>query len=78
MKFITIKNFDMNRNLSGVFYRNYNGSIEKWENIAFEDLPKSRQKFIVDKMSKGELSRLILILSKTLKEIGDEFDIIKN
>jgi hypothetical protein len=64
------------RELSGIFFRE---KIDgKWRNICFEDLPKEKQKEIIDKKSKEFVGNLAISLAGTLKEIGDISNLTKN
>jgi hypothetical protein len=64
----------MNRDLDGVYFR-----VEregKWCNICFSDLTeKEREEILYDKDAQF-LKRLCFILADTIKEIGEEFDIV--
>ena len=46
------------------------------ENRTFEDLPEDDQKKMLDGRTREWVENLALVLAKTLREIGDEFDII--
>ena len=60
----------MNRALDGVYFR-----IGK-ENICFSDLTEEQQDEVMKNRSEEWLKSLCKILAKTLKDIGDQFDIM--
>lgn len=61
----------MNRNLDGVYFR-----IGK-ENICFSDLTDEQKTNVMKGKDVEWLKSLCIILGNTIKEIGDQFDIIK-
>ena len=61
----------MNRNLDGVFFR-----IGK-ENICFSDLTDEQKTNVMKNKDTEWLKSLCIILGNTIKEIGDELDIVK-
>jgi len=64
------------RNLSGVYFRFKNTETNEMENRTFEDLPEDDQKKMLEGRTREWVESLALVLAKTLREIGDEFDII--
>lgn len=60
----------MRRNLDGAYFRI--GS----ENICFSDLTKEQMYEIMDGRSEEWLKSMCVHLGETIKEIGDQFDII--
>ena len=66
----------MQRNISGVYFRYQNPENGKWENWTFEDLPEEKQNEILDTKEPGFAKSLALIMSKKLREISDQFDIV--
>ena len=64
----------MNRSLSGIFFREKRNG--KFESICFEDLTEQEQNKILSKLDTPNLKGLARSLAKSLKEIGDKFDII--
>ena len=65
------------RNLSGCYFRVKNNETAKYENIVFEDLNENEQDEILKDRDVNYLKSLVKILSNTLNEIGDNFDLIK-
>ena len=61
----------MNRNLDGVYFR-----IGK-ENICFSDLTDEQKADVMKDRGIEWLKSLCIILGNTIKEIGDELDIVK-
>lgn len=61
----------MKRNLDGVYFR-----IGK-ENICFSDLTDEQKTNVMKSKDVEWLKSLCIILGNTIKEIGDQFDIIK-
>lgn len=59
----------MKRDLDGVYFR-----IGK-ENICFSDLTEEQQEEVMKNRSDEWLKSLCKLLAKTIKEIGDQFDI---
>jgi len=66
----------MQRNISGVYFRFQNPESERWENRVFEDLPKEKQREILDSKEPEFVKNMALIMAKKLKELADEFDIV--
>lgn len=63
------------RNLDGVYFiiKNENG---KFENICFSDLTEEQQDEMMEGRSEEWLKSMCKILVKSLREIGDQFDIV--
>ena len=61
----------MTRNLDGVYFR-----IGK-ENICFSDLTDEQKTNVMKNKDTEWLKSLCIILGNTIKEIGDELDIVK-
>lgn len=61
----------MNRNLDGVYFR-----IGK-ENICFSDLTDEQKTNVIKNKDTEWLKSLCIILGNTIKEIGDQLDIVK-
>lgn len=61
----------MNRNLDGVYFR-----IGK-ENICFSDLTDEQKTNVMKNKDTEWLKSLCIILGNTIKEIGDQLDIVK-
>lgn len=60
----------MRRNLDGVYFR------IGTENICFSDLTEEQQDEIMKDRDKEWLKSMCKILAKTIKDIGDELDIV--
>lgn len=63
----------MNRELDGVYFRIKRN--DKWDNICFSDLTEDEMYEVLEGRNIAWLKSLCIILGKTLKEIGDCFDI---
>jgi len=63
------------RNLSGIYFRTQIDN--KWTNRVFEDLTEQQQDKYMDGRSIEWLKSLAKQLAKTIREIGDQFDIAK-
>ena len=66
------------RNLSGIYCRFKNKKIGKWENRVFEDLPTEIQNETLKNKNKEWVIGLAIELARTLREVGDQFDIMKS
>lgn len=64
------------RKLSGIFFR-HQEEDGKWGNRVFEDLPEEAQDKMMEDRSEEWLKSLAKALARTLREIGDQFDIVK-
>lgn len=62
------------RNLSGVYFREK--IDDKWENVVFEDLSEESQDRILNEKSPEFIKNLTKIMAKTLRMLGEKFDII--
>ena len=64
----------MDRKLDGVFFRvNRNG---KWQNVCFSDLTDEEMDEVLESKNREWLKSLCKILGRTIKQIGDELDIV--
>lgn len=64
----------MNRELDTVFFR-----VEregKWQNICFSDLTEDEMRTVLKNRSQEWLTELCIIMGKTVRGIGDCFDIV--
>lgn len=61
----------MKRNLDGVYFR-----MGK-ENICFSDLTEEQRNKVMKKKDNVWLMALCNVLADTIKEIGDQFDIVR-
>lgn len=64
----------MNRNLDGIYFRVKRG--EKYESICFSDMTEEEQDYVLDNQSVFYLKNMCKMLAQTLKEIGNEFDLV--
>jgi len=63
------------RNLSGCYFRFQHPETGKWENWCFEDLPVEKQKeYLKDRTDEWKDS-MILLLARTIQDIGDFCDV---
>ena len=65
----------MNRNLDGCYFRVERGG--KWQNICFSDLTETERAAILGDKPATWLKSLCCHLADTLKEIGDQLDIVR-
>lgn len=64
----------MDRKLDGVFFRvNRNG---KWQSVCFSDLTDEEMDEVLEAKSREWIKSLCKILGKTIKQIGDELNIM--
>lgn len=64
----------MNRNLDGVYFRiNRDGS---WQNICFSDLTEEEMDNVMKDRTEEWLRNMCKILGKTIKNIGEQLDIV--
>ena len=64
----------MNRNLDGIYFRVERDG--KFENICFSDMTENEIEIILKDADTTFLKGMCKLLAKTLKNIGDEFDIV--
>lgn len=64
----------MNRNLDGVYFRIKRE--DKWENICFSDLTEEEMDYVMDGRDEQWLKSMCRILGKTIKNIGDQLDLV--
>lgn len=65
----------MDRNLDGAFFRVKRDG--KWKNICFSDMSTEERLEVLKDKDIEFVKRLCLIMADELKQIGDEFDIIR-
>lgn len=65
----------MNRNLDGVYFRVKRDG--KWENICFSDLTSAERLDAMKGKSEDWLKGLCIVLSETLQQVGDQFDLVR-
>ena len=64
----------MNRNLDGVYFRiKRDGS---WQNVCFSDLTEQEMDDVMEGRTKEWLYNMCKILGKTIKDIGEQLDIV--
>jgi hypothetical protein len=64
----------MNRNLDGVYFRiKRDGS---WQNICFSDLTEQEMDDVMEGRTKEWLYNMCKILGQTIKNIGEQLDIV--
>ena len=63
------------RNLDGVYFR-VQTEDGKWDNVCFSDLTELQQTEVMKNKDEVWLRSLCKILAKTIRNIGDQFDII--
>lgn len=73
----------MDRELSGIYFRIYDESSNKFLNKCFEDCTAEQQNKILDEKESENTDilwykNMILLLAETLKSVGNNFDIIRN
>lgn len=60
----------LNRNLDGIYFR------IGTDNICFSDLTEEQMEDVLENRNEEWLRSMCIILGKTIREIGDEFDLI--
>ena len=64
----------MNRNLDGVYFRVKRD--EKWLNVCFSDLSDDEMEEVMQDRTDEWLKDLCRILGRTIRDIGDQLDIV--
>lgn len=65
----------MDRNLDGVYFRtNRNG---EWVNVCFSDLENWERDLVTESFTVESWKRLAYHLGDVLKEVGDEFNVVR-
>ena len=64
-----------NRDLDGTYFRVFRGS--KWEDVCFTDLTESEQREVLVRYNTKQLTNMCIKLARTIREIGDQFDIVR-
>lgn len=64
------------RNLSGIFFREKINN--KWQNVCFEELSEKSQDRILEIKSPQFIKNLAKMLGKTIMELGEQFDLMKD
>ena len=68
-------NYPEKRDLDGVYFRVCRDG--KWVNVCFSDLTKDERSQIMSGQSEGWLQRMCEILASTIRQIGDELDLVR-
>lgn len=63
----------MNRDLDGIYFRVKRDG--KWDNVCFSDLTDEEMDAVLEGRDVEWLKSVCKILGRTIKRIGDEFDI---
>lgn len=63
----------MDRELDGVYFRTFRE--DKWDNVCFSDLTEEEMNEVLKNKDKEFITGLAIILGKTIKVLGDTFDI---
>jgi len=71
-----MKNNVARRNLSGIYIFDVLPGDERRKPTCFEDCTEEKQKEWLDSLTPEALKNLSIQLAKTLRTIGDQFDII--
>ena len=64
----------MNRNLDGVYFRIKRD--DKWQNICFSDLSDDEMEEVMQERTVEWLKSLCKTLGHTIRDIGDQLDIV--
>lgn len=65
---------DNKRNLDGIYFRiKRNG---KWDNVCFSDLTQDEREEVMKNKDVDWLKSMCIQLTRTIRKIGDEFDLI--
>ena len=76
MQMMMMKTNPKRRNLSGVFIFDTLPGDEKRKPTCFEDCTEEKQQEWLDSLTPEALKALSIQLAKTLRRIGDQFDIM--
>lgn len=66
--------YPIERELDGIYYRIERD--DKWYNLCFTDLTTAEQEEMIQKYDVEGLKRMVMLLAKILRDIGDSFNII--
>ena len=66
----------MNRNLDGVYFRVKDEKTKTYVNSCFSDLTEEQMNEVLKGRSATWLRSMCIILGKTIKQIGDDLDIV--
>jgi hypothetical protein len=68
-------NYPEKRDLDGVYFRVCRDS--HWQSICFSDMTKEERSQIMAGRSEDWLQRMCEILASTIRQIGDELDLVR-
>lgn len=66
--------YPIERELDGIYYRVERDG--KWYNLCFTDLTTAEQEEMIKKYDAEGLKRMVILLAKILRDIGDTFNIV--
>lgn len=66
--------YPIERELDGIYYRVERDG--KWCNLCFTDLTTAEQEEMIKKYDAEGLKRMVMLLAKILRDIGDTFNIV--
>ncbi len=66
----------MKRNLDGVYFRIKNEETGEFNNFCFSDLTENQMNEVMENRDIGWLKRLCVILGQTIRQIGDQLDLV--
>lgn len=66
------------RNLSGIFIFEKSEDDEKRQPTCFEDCSEATQEKFMNSLEMDGLKEMCRMLAKTLREVGDQFDIARD
>ena len=66
--------YPIERELDGIYYRVERDG--KWYNLCFTDLTTTEQEEMIKKYDAEGLKRMVMLLAKILRDIGDTFNIV--
>lgn len=64
----------MNRNLDSIYFRVKRD--EKWDNVCFSDMTQEEMKQVMENRDIEWLKSMCIQLGKTIRDIGDQLDIV--
>lgn len=65
---------EVKRNLDGIYFR-INRNVE-WNNVCFSDLTQDEKEYVMKNRDIDWLKSMCIQLARTIRKIGDEFDIV--
>ena len=64
----------MNRNLDGIYFRVQRAG--KWDNVCFSDMTQEEMEQVMENRDIDWLKSMCIQLGKTIRNIGDQLDIV--